>query len=545
MISGETIADNIFKILKGNGHKVKIFTDEGENTVDPQAARRFYIPELGSMVNLDETDNKRELRVSVNQNTDLNEFKDTLALLKNLANKNVIEYTLKSFTKAITPKDQDYQAQKVRDMKQDVSEGISPAYGSTKSSYQQLENAKLIIKHTKPVNEESRGSRSRNISAIYIENSDGERYKMPTNNLAGGRAMLRHVKEGGTPYDDFGMYIQEQCNELKKLKEFKKYVLRNGLVNEDTTDIVEAVSNRINSLREGIGKLKGCKCYKETKEKFEAKEPVNEAPFPGEFNYTNSPQEDEEIKAIMMKHPEEAKKLKATGDIDSGSDLYMDLYSYYLDSGEMPYGVAKARDGDPVEWILDRLDDIGMPIGNLESVEQDKLRNQFTVRTFDEGLNDALPYVNALVKEMKAIREADDFAKETLDNLVNTIDSMDSVKLRKGVDVKSDPENPMNFGSFKNMPKENQIAVVMEYLGNSIDYASKGEDQLSQLLTRMSDLMERVKERSIMVKAVGAIKALMPKLSATASENTSVKKVSVENYMERKLSNYEFDKLFG
>ena len=35
-------------------------------------------------------------------------------------------------------------------MKQDVNEGISPAYGSSKSSYQQLENAKLIIKHTKP-----------------------------------------------------------------------------------------------------------------------------------------------------------------------------------------------------------------------------------------------------------------------------------------------------------------------------------------------------------------------------------------------------------
>ena len=178
MISGETIANDIFKILKGNGYSIKIFTDEGENTVDPQAARRFYIPELGSMVNLDETDAKREIRVSVNQNTELSLFKDTLALLKNLANRNVIEYTLKSFTKEITPKDQDYQAQKVRDMKQEVNEGISPAYGSSKSSYQQLENAKLIIKHTKPVNEESRGSRSRNISAIYIESADGERYKM-------------------------------------------------------------------------------------------------------------------------------------------------------------------------------------------------------------------------------------------------------------------------------------------------------------------------------------------------------------------------------
>ena len=42
MISGETIASDIFKILKGNGYKIKIFTDEGENTVDP-SLRRFYI----------------------------------------------------------------------------------------------------------------------------------------------------------------------------------------------------------------------------------------------------------------------------------------------------------------------------------------------------------------------------------------------------------------------------------------------------------------------------------------------------------------------
>jgi hypothetical protein len=454
MISGEKIAEDIFKILKGNGHNIKIFTDEGENTIDPEAARRFYIPDLGSMINLDETDSKREIRVSINANTDINEFKDTLALLKNLANKSIIEYTLKSFTKAIEPKDQDYQAQKARDMKQ-VQEGISAAYGSSKSSYQQLENAKLIIKHNKPVNEESRGSRSRNISAIYIENADGERYKMPTNNLAGGRAMLRHVKEGGTPYDDFGTHIQEQCNELKKLKEFKKYSLRNGLVNEDTTDIVEAVSNRINSLREKMNKLKGSKCYNETKEKFESKE------------------------------------------------------------------------------------------FKINETDRTKLRNQFTVRTFDESLDEALPYVNALVKEMKSLKEADDFAKETMDSLVDTIAKMDTVSLRKGINVKSDPENPMNLSSFGNMPKENQIAVVMEYLGNSIDFAKKGEGQLSQLLTRMSDLMmERVKDKAVMMSGVQAINSLFKKLTATASENTDVNEDWEETF-ESNFNNYDFNKLFS
>jgi hypothetical protein len=454
MITSDRIAQDVFNILKGNGYNIKIFTDEGENTVDPQSARRFYIPNLGSMINLDETDAKRELRVSVNQNTDVSEFKDTLALLKNLANRYVVEYTLKSFTKAIEPKDQDYQAQKVRDMKQDVSEGIGAAYGSSKSSYQQLENAKLIIKHTKAVNEESRGSRSRNISAIYIENAEGERYKMPTNNLAGGRAMLRHVKEGGAPYDEFGTHIQEQCNELNKLKEFKKYSLRNSLVNEDTADIVEAVSNRIVNIREKMNKLKGSKCYRETKEKFESKE----------------------VK--------------------------------------------------------------------INETDRNKLRSQFTVRSFDESLDEALPYVNALVKEMKALKEADDFAKETMDSLVDTIAKMNTVSLRKGINVKSDPENPMNLKSFGNMPKENQIAVVMEYLGNSIDYAKKGEDQLSQLLTRMSDEMERVKDKAIMMSGVQAINSLFKKLTATASEDTDVK-TDWEETFESNFNNYDFNKLFS
>jgi len=452
MISSEKVSNDVFKILKGNGYALKLFTDEGESTVDPAKARRFYIQELGAMVNLDETRNTRGLRVSINRNTELDEIKDTLNQLKNLANQSVIEYTLKSFTKQITPKDQDYQAQKVRDMK--IEEGISPAYGTSKSSYQKLESAKLIIKHTKPVNEESRGSRSRNINAIYIENADGERYKMPTNNLAGGRAMLRHVKEGGTPHDDFGKHIQEQTIELKKLKEFANYSKRNSLVNEDTADIVEAVSQRIASIRESINKLKGCKCYNETKEKFEAKE----------------------VK--------------------------------------------------------------------INETDRNKLRSQFTVRTFDESLDDALPYVNALVKEMKAIKEADSFATDTIDSLVRKIEDMDSVRLRAGIDVKNDPENPLVNKKLANTPMQTQLGAVASYLSGVID-GGKDQDELSVLLARFDDVVDNVKERAMLSQVVKAIKSLMPKLKSSTTETDDVRSKDYEQTFENTFNKYEFDKLFG
>ena len=66
----------------------------------------------------------------------------------------------------------------------------------------------------------------------------------------------------------------------------------------------------------------------------------------------------DEVKAILMSYPEDVEKMKQTGQIDTGSQLYMDLFGFYQD--EMPYGTQKARDGDPEEWIMNRLDDLGM-----------------------------------------------------------------------------------------------------------------------------------------------------------------------------------------
>ena len=53
MINSEKISNEMFKILKGSGAEIKMYTDEGESTVDPDQARRFYLPKVASMVNLD------------------------------------------------------------------------------------------------------------------------------------------------------------------------------------------------------------------------------------------------------------------------------------------------------------------------------------------------------------------------------------------------------------------------------------------------------------------------------------------------------------
>jgi hypothetical protein len=46
-----------------------------------------------------------------------------------------------------------------------------------------------------------------------------------------------------------------------------------------------------------------------------------------------------------------------SGEIDLSMNdvLYSRLYDYFVASGEMPYGVAKARTEDPLVWIVDKL----------------------------------------------------------------------------------------------------------------------------------------------------------------------------------------------
>jgi hypothetical protein len=62
----------------------------------------------------------------------------------------------------------------------------------------------------------------------------------------------------------------------------------------------------------------------------------------------------ETIDHILNRFKHEVKTFEQGGELDE--DLYHALFDYYHDAGEMPYGVAKARDGDPYEWVAQNLE---------------------------------------------------------------------------------------------------------------------------------------------------------------------------------------------
>lgn len=86
------------------------------------------------------------------------------------------------------------------------------------------------------------------------------------------------------------------------------------------------------------------------------------------------PSYEEGVIAILQKYPGAIEALKA-GEYPEDPNLMEELYDYFLESGEMPYGIAKARDGDPDEWIMDELTSIVPYEGGMgeAAVEEDSI----------------------------------------------------------------------------------------------------------------------------------------------------------------------------
>jgi hypothetical protein len=147
----------------------------------------------------------------------------------------------------------------------------SALYGSKTVSYQKLMDTRLIIKHNQAVMDDAApGARSRNISGLFVENQDGERFKYPFIHLAGARAMQRHVANGGVPYDDIGKSIVTMSEEIAQLKSFGNYVVRNDLMNSDTNNVVERSAEQLNRLREQIKAMSKQSHYEQYRESFQA-----------------------------------------------------------------------------------------------------------------------------------------------------------------------------------------------------------------------------------------------------------------------------------
>ena len=141
-----------------------------------------------------------------------------------------------------------------------IKEGLFEGYyGNRKVSYMgEPTQARLVINHNRTLGENDK--RFRYVESLFIETADQERFRLPFKSLAGGRAMLEHVRQGGRPYDVRGNHITEIVSEMAVLSRFNR--AQHSRVFEGVTqELVENARQYYHNLQETIKHLGGTRGY--------------------------------------------------------------------------------------------------------------------------------------------------------------------------------------------------------------------------------------------------------------------------------------------
>jgi hypothetical protein len=294
MNATDNIATDLFYKIRSRFRGLKLGSQNGTITIQPQEARFFDFDYMEGetpighvSVSLAEPNSmKVYFSTGITESMDTvqkNNWYGFLKELRQFAKRRLMSFDTRDIAKDnLDQRDYAFLSQtsqsKPMNKSNPVGESVmseSTMYGTKTVSYQKLMDTRMIIKHSHALTDDAApGARSRNISALFVENQDGERFKYPFIHLAGARAMQRHVANGGLPYDEMGKSIIGMSEQIAQLRSFNNYVVRNDLMNSNTNGIVERSSQALTQMREQLKALSKQSHYEAYKESFQAQQPL-------------------------------------------------------------------------------------------------------------------------------------------------------------------------------------------------------------------------------------------------------------------------------
>jgi len=269
------IAKDLSAVLGKKFDKLTIANEQALSTIDASTGRIFTLEYSASgntygnvTVNIvDPSTLVVYYNNNISEDMRYNDKKDWYGFLKELryfAKRNLMGFDVRNIGKQQLDK-KDYAYIKTNMTSNNVEEITleGKMHGSLKTSYQNIGEVRVVVKHQKPVDEEKRGSRTRYIHSLYVENSAKERTKLPHNYLAGARALAQHVNQGGVYEDEVGQHILELVQEVVDLKKFVKSFRRadNFAEQDEATKIIEQARERAMGLHSTLKTLSGPKGY--------------------------------------------------------------------------------------------------------------------------------------------------------------------------------------------------------------------------------------------------------------------------------------------
>ena len=271
----EKIAQDLFEKIRSRFDSVSIGDKNAKSCQDPEKARFFnfdYISSSGDSFGnvtislIDENSLKVYYGKNVTDALDeaqTQEWFDFLRGLRRFAKRNLLMFDTRDIARGNlnikdlqqqSKSDSAYAADEVK-----IAEGRM--YGTTRSSYDRMGETRLIVRHSKEVDEEKHGSRARNIESIYVETAAGERFRLPFTNLTGARAIGQHIAQGGTMFDERADHIRDLVKEMAALGTFVRATRNRVFESDIVPEMLEAAKRRHQNVRKSLKSMRGPRGY--------------------------------------------------------------------------------------------------------------------------------------------------------------------------------------------------------------------------------------------------------------------------------------------
>ena len=279
----ESVSAALFDKIRSRFTNVTLGDESAKACSDPTKARFFNVTytdstgaEFGKVTLslIDETSLKVYFGQNISGEMDREQRKEWYEFLRGLrkfAKRNLLTFDTRDINKSNLDLQDVKQQAKVDNVatSNDMPVVESRLYGTTRNSYADMGECRLVIKHDGLVSDDKHGDRARRIRELFIETSRGERFLLPHTNLHGARALACHLNSGGDIRDEFAEHINGLVQEMAAMRHFVRSTKNRQFEDKETAEMTHAAVNHYDQVKNKLRRLSHPRYHDEYAETFE------------------------------------------------------------------------------------------------------------------------------------------------------------------------------------------------------------------------------------------------------------------------------------
>jgi hypothetical protein len=151
-VNFEAVAKETFQVLRSYEYEVVLYDDDGNQVFEPNEARRLFAKPENLLISIVDDGEDSSVRCYLSKSTDIESVMGLIDALRSMATKYNMTFHVRKYDRVLSPKDFSTRSS-VTEQKRTEMKIVEHLYGTSRSSYLKLENARMVIRHSERLDE--------------------------------------------------------------------------------------------------------------------------------------------------------------------------------------------------------------------------------------------------------------------------------------------------------------------------------------------------------------------------------------------------------